>query len=289
MVSNPEKRMIMKAYVRGLLIATIALGATAVRAAPIIEDFNYTAGAPLSPQNGGTGMLGPWQTAYTFTIGSGSLSYPGTSSTGNRAVFTPDNYASSSATRELQMGSNGTTEWLSFLMNVSGNPSGMVTEMLFAPSSGNYLRIGKVSPADNVWGVLRNGDPEVLSNVPIVSNVTAMFVMRFDFNSDPAANDVVSIYVNPTTTTNPGTLLATFADNNFSSAWTTIQWGGYATVNPGAATASLDLIRGGSSYADVAPNVIAAVPEPATYTLLMAGLCLVGAATQRRKSQPPQA
>ena len=275
----------MQAYVRALLVTAIALGATAVNATPIAEDFNYTAGAGLSSQNGGTGFVGPWQTAYSFTVGSGSLSYPGTSSTGNRAVFTPAFYAVSSATRTLSMGTAGSTEWLSFLMDFSGNPSGMVTEMLFAPSSGNYLRVGKVDYTNNSWGVLRNGDPAVFSSVPIVSDVTAMFVMRFDFNADPTANDTVSIYIDPTSTTNPGTLLATFTDNNFGSLWTTFQWDGYATVNPGAATASLDAIRGGSSYADVAPNIISTVPEPGTYTLVMAGLCLIGAGAWRRKSR----
>lgn len=274
----------MQTYVRGLLVAAIALGATAARATPIAEDFNYTAGAQLSNQNGGTGMLGPWQTASDFTVGSGSLSYPGTSSTGNRAVYTPTSFASSSATRELQMGSNGTTEWLSFLMDFRGNPSGLVTELLFAPSSGNYLRIGKVAPTDNNWGVLRNGDPEALSTVPIVPGVTAMFVMRFDFNADPAANDTVSIYMNPTSATNPGTLLATFADNNFNSLWTAVQWEGWSQ-NPGLATASLDRIRGGSSYADVAPDVMAAVPEPETYAMMMAGLGIMGAVARRRRQR----
>jgi hypothetical protein len=277
--------MIMQAYVRALLVTAIALGATAVNATPIAEDFNYTAGAGLSPQSGGTGFLGPWQTAYNFTIGSGSLSYPGTSSTGNRAVFTPDGYASASATRTLSMGTNGTTEWLSFLMDFSGNPSGMVTEMLFAPTSGNDLRVGKVDYTNNNWGVLRNGDPAVFSSVPIMSDVTAMFVLRFDFNADPTLNDTVSIYIDPTSATNPGTLLATFTDNNFGSLWTSFQWEGFTTVSPVAATASLDAIRGGSTYADVAPNTISTVPEPGTYTLVMAGLCLMGAGAWRRKSR----
>jgi hypothetical protein len=279
----------MKNWIASLTLVHLALFAGPGQAAPLTEDFDYVAGAGLASQNGGTGWLGPWSAADTFSVAAGSLSYPGLSSVGNRGVYRATNFASSGATRTIGMGAGGTTLWMSFLMSVDGNPDGLVSDVLFAPSSGNYLRIGKVGAADNFWSVRRDGSAEILSTTPIVPGAAALFVMRFDFNADPTADDTVSIYIDPQAGAVPGAPVATYANNNFSSLFTSIQWEGLMgdfNAVPGAGTANLDRFRSGASYADVGPAATtnpSSVPEPSSAILAALGLALLGRRAARTK------
>lgn len=283
----------MKNWITRLAVAHTVAFAGVAQASPIVEDFDYAAGSGLANQNGGLGWFGPWAAADTVSIAAGSLSYPGLTSSGNRAVFAPTNYASSGAARGLALGADGTTLWLSFLMRMDGNPDGMETELLFAPASGNYLRVGKVGGADTAWGVRRDGGPTVLSSTPITPGETALFVMRFDLNADPGADDSLSLWVDPLAGSDPGTPLATFSNNNFSSLRTFVSYGGFVSFSAtaGAGTGSLDALRGGTSYADVAPagDTLPSVPEPSSVALLALGLAMARAAVWRRGVAPNNA
>ena len=275
----------MKIHHLGTAAAAQALFVGLAQAGPISEDFDYAPGI-LSNQSGGTGWLGPWTAGSTVVVAAGSLNYPGLTSSGNRSVFSTNNYASSGATRRIGMGADGTTLWLSFLMRTDGITDGLDGYLLFGPSTGNYLRVGKID-SDSFWSVRRDGTADIASTTPIVAGTTALFVMRFDFNADPNADDTVSLYIDPTSGAAPGAPVATYSNNNFSSFFTSMSWGGgMNTFNatPGLGSICLDGFRSGDSYAAVAPT--ATVPEGTSAALVALGLLLSGAATRRSRRQP---
>ena len=271
----------MKHHLACATATALALFAALAQAGPISEDFDYAAGAALSNQNGGTGWLGSWSAASNFVVAAGSLSYPGLSSSGNRGVYSAGDYSVDAATRYIGTGADGTTLWLSFLLRADGNPDGLTSYLSFGD-----LQVGKIA-SDSFWGVGRNGTADVLSTSPIVPGTSALFVMRFDFNADPAANDTVSIYIDPPAGASPGAPVASYTSLNFSSGAIAMDWVGYLNnfnATPDIGSVSLDGFSSGDSYAAVAPA--AAVPEATPAALMALGLVLVGAAARSQRRHP---
>ena len=282
----------MKTFKSGLLrwalLAMLLSGGSAFAdiIGPVFEDFQYPAGSLLDGQNGGTGWAGHWVGADNFYTAAGSLSYPGLLSSGNRAQFIPHDESSSNVIRTINaLGTDGGTTWLSFLMSIDGDVMGsdILAEVILDDGNGNHLYIGKSREGQANWGVFDalTGAGEVQSNIPIVSGAPVFVAVRFDLNANPAANDLVTVYFDPL----PGSPVPSVAGistngYNFSAGSDVLRLSG-GVINL-TAVANYDPIRGGTSYADVAPASVTPTPEPSSLTLMATVLAICGIMIRRR-------
>jgi hypothetical protein len=279
----------MKTFNSGLLrwalLAMLLSGGSAFAdiMGPVFEDFQYPAGSLLDGQNGGTGWAGHWVGADDFFTGAGSLFYPGLLSSGNRAQFIPYNEAGSNVIRTINaLGTDGATTWLSFLISIDGDVVGsdISADVRLDDGLGNHLYIGDPQSGRPNWGVLTQSG-FIPSNIPIVSGVPVFVAVRFDLNANPAANDLVTVYFDPT----PGLSLPSVPgistnSYNFSAGHDVLALDG--NVFQLTAVANYDPIRGGTSYADVSPASITPTPEPSSLTLMDTVLAICGIMIRRR-------
>jgi hypothetical protein len=273
----------MKKVIGGFLVV-IGLGlATTHASAQLLsyEGFNYSVGANLDTQSGGTGWAANWGqftgdgTGYTNT--SGSLSDP------THTLLTSGNKVSTGASSSsfearynqiTNYGGNGTTNFFSILirpdnLGASGQDSsggdGYFFLQLYGGSGvGNTLFAGKNSESAD-WGLVQGTttNNHSFSSIAAVSNQTVFLVVEGDYTSGA---DTFKLFVNPT----PGAPEPAVPSATLSFDIGTQNGLGINTGN--GAAASYDEIRVGTTFASVTP-----VPEPSAFVLVAFGLAsLVG-------------
>ncbi len=248
------------------LVLAIAAG-SAVASPYIYEGFNYTPGQQLDLLNGGTNFANVWQAAKpVYTIQSGSLSYEDLATSGNSATFSESNLAVSEASRSVLgkgLGNDGTTSWVSFLMDpgalaTDGVMQFSIEDMSVGMTNTNlgYYAVGAGSAVDS-------------STVPIVADQTVFVAIKMQFNSDPKGMDTATVYFDPT----PGLAAPDVAgltwNENFSSSIADLFFDAADTQSY-----SFDEIRIGDTYADVSPVNVASTPEPSF--IWLSGVAMLG-------------
>ncbi len=207
----------------------------------------------LNGMGGGAGWSNTWNgSTGPLVIGAGLVD-PGAVlpvSGGSVRVQASGGITSVAVSRDMaaSVGANGTTTWISFLLQPNGSGllhyggiefgSGSATTG-FAGYVGNNFEVGPAGPGSN----------SAVSGISATSLQTALLVLRIEH---AVGNDAVTLYVNPTPgETSPAATFSASASVDLSSFTRIAVVGGQAFGN---ANTLLDEIRVGQSYADVAPS-----------------------------------
>ena len=238
-------------------IAMAALGAgllapSAFAALAVYEPFNYTSAANLTTQNGGTGFSGAWTGATTATINASGLSYSLSPAVGLAGTTAAGTAVANSRTLTTALGANATTTYFSFLIRPDNVNTARNAE--FGVIGAANLWVGKsFSGTDNTHYILESGTAGSGTGLQATtttasSGTTVLLVLRADFAS---GNDTFKLYVNPTTSVEPGSAAATLTGIDLGTSITSLQFNG----NLGF---TFDELKVSTTYADV-------VPEPGTW------------------------
>jgi hypothetical protein len=211
------------------------------------EHFNYSPGAQLFYQNGGTGWKGNWNDGPiggSLKIGTDNLTYGNLTTSGSCAVVQQTSLPTGNS-RQLasQVGQSGTVVYFSMLLRPL-DPIGSATSGSYCALLLNGLYVGKTD-AGNSYGMDRRlAGGYVGSQVPAQQNTTVFLVLRATFN---AGNDRFDLWVNPV----PGQPLPAIPD----ATKTDLDVGTVTSVGIDASmNAEFDELRVGTSYAAVAPT-----------------------------------
>lgn len=253
-------------------LALCLLAAPASAAVIGFEGFDYTSGAPLSGQNGGSGWTGAWGAGNPLAfVATPGLSYGGLLTTGGAATATakpvpPGGGDITFEQRQLAsaVGADGTLLYLSVLMRPEtgfGFYGGLNLGSLFLGKSGPSTTYGLESLS--------------IASSSLVANVgeTVLLVLRAQFL---AGDDVFDLFVNPVVG-GPEPLVSD-ATLSFDLGTTNL-----ITINNAGAW-TVDEIRLGTTYGDVLPR---AVPAPAVAPLFITGLAAVALARWVARSRAP--
>jgi hypothetical protein len=268
------------------------------------EGFDYADGTNVRTQTGGFGWTGAWtdtgNASATETATAPGLTYGNLSVAGNKLTSRgQQNNAGANGTNAFlfrdtsqAFGTDGTTVWLSFISQRTGNKSSGGTAQplnyqrvfsmsLFNGSTTEQASIGELSndPAD-VWSL----NPDLTTFAPSAHTTTpldtqAFLLARIDFIAGTNA-DKIYLWVNPDLSLGEpatGTAAATVTDElSFNRVRLTVGGSQNTGANAGA-SGLFDEIRIGDTFADVT------VPEPSSLFLVMLGLALCDVARQRAR------
>jgi hypothetical protein len=263
-----------------LLVAGAGIAACfSTKAQVISETFNYTVGANLNGQNGGSGFSSAWSEGNDFDkIQSGNLSYPSFPSLGNSVSSVPPQDFSTAPFRAINTisGTDGTSLWVGYLFqkNSDNTQSFPVDSDYFGlvvyGSTGNGVFIG--DPGDSTKFAVGTAGAGTgageLSSTDVTLHSTAFLVAKIDFHSGA---DTISLFVNPDISA--GTPSTPSATKNNLDLGNITSIGFLAGWN---AVYSYDEIRAGATFSSV--------PEPVSAVWVL-GACGLFAVIRRYRAR----
>ncbi len=258
-----------------------------------IESFDYTAGANISGQSGGSGWRSPSNPTWTTNGTTGTVASPGLQYTDANADYSAflavGNTASLSNERNIRfldidtggvydnaglrgagnyIGGTGVDGdlWGSFMFTASDySASGAYTLFnLFTTAGGDGLAIRQSSAGSNFQ--LTNATATVIGTGSIALgslSTTAPNLIVYKYGFDSAANsDTFEVWLNPETAGDAADITLSGANLALNNIEIREVLGNVAL--------SLDEIRLGTEFTDVVP-----IPEPTSAALVLGGLSLL--------------
>ena len=233
------------------------------------EGFNYSNGASLNGQNGGTGWSGAWVNDYgsgaSLGVSATGLSYSGLSTTGKSATWASGGNGISEDSRSLPLVNSGVV-YIQFLAQFGATGGGGTPNLRLYSGSTLTGGVGSSGAAPaNVISILGT-DLNPLSNGTSSTSASLSSLNLIVTRIDYAANDT-RMWINPNLASfdysNPGTPNAIYS--GLAPAFDTIA---FYTRSPG----TVDELA-----------VYSAVPEPSSYAAFAGLGALVFVAYRRRQ------
>lgn len=225
-----------------LILLTLAPGS--VLATPLAYDgFDYTAGSSLTGKTAPTGFSSAYaEIGAGITVAAPGLVYTGLPVSGNRLNLSGVN-ASVAGSLASSPETVGTTIYFSYLMQV-GFGAGNAGISLYQGGTETLYTGNRNDSGTNYFGIDPKGGTAV--NSTSLSSDLSLLVFRVDFSASSAT---IRLYVNPTSSTEPGIPSATVTKN------AALTYDRIRIVSNGN-TGSIDEFRLGQTFGDVA------VPPP---------------------------
>ncbi len=259
----------------GLAVAAASVVIPASAQAKLIaqESFNYAPGA-LGPNNGGTGWTGGWYGATGVNmVTAGGFSWAGMTTSGNKARTGGNDQNEWRKLPATYGGPNGGTIWVSFIGKGDTTappeyPTSYAGLSLFSGPNSEPLFMGKPTLHDNWgWDDDRNKTP-VQTNIPFTEE--HLFVYRIDFG---ATAEQVRMFVDPAPNVIPLNSTAVLTSTNWAPfSFDRIRIASGCDPDP---QVSIDEIKIGTTFTDVGPLVVSAVPEPGSLSIISLGVVLL--------------
>jgi hypothetical protein len=187
-----------------LFACGIGAGGSAARAATAVESFDYAAGSKLIGQNGGSGWATAWGTVTSATtnsaIGSGSLTYPGVTSAGNKMISVATGNGDSRALRTLATSYSSGIVYFSTLAENLNDTLRYFGLALYNGSTEKVL-LGQNSGYPN-WtlsNVFTNGLAAGTLMSAVDSSALALLLLKVEFNASSVnpSYERLTFWVNP--------------------------------------------------------------------------------------------
>ncbi len=257
--------------------AVVACGANAGHAALLFtETFQYTLGANLAGQNGGTGFSAAWSGGNSTIVvglvsGSGSAVQVGTASTRQMA-------ATASTT--------GTSMYITYLMNATsfsgGNYTGISlfdggTEEMFMGIPWQAQKFGFDARAGNGAADIKSVDFTPLTN-------TSYLVALGLVPSATSGKVDVKMWATSNLAIDPDTLVAGTPNASLLGTKSNFSFSSLRIAGDYAGSLKVAGIASSPNVSEAASVSVNAVPEPATLGLIGVGAALVGLRAVRRRS-----
>lgn len=230
-------------------LATALLLATGSVQASLLaqESFDYDSGTPLAGTTGPLGFSEAYIASNTgLSVSAGGFSYGDLPVSGNKLDFSGTNSGNFGILTNSP-DAPGTTVYLSYLMKV--DPTAGYAGISLFEGSTEVLFTGKRGGSSNVFGL----EPKIGTSLDSALSCRrlSLVVCRIDFE---AASATIRMYVNPTAGAEPATADLTVTR---TSALTYDR----IRVQSTTATGSVDELRLGDTYADVAPLTYGTPPQ----------------------------
>ena len=245
--------------------AGIASQALSARAALLFsEPFQYTLGANLAGQNGGSGFSGVW--------GSGSSTIVAGLNGGGSAVAI--NSSGGAQTRQLSstLGTTGTTSYISYLMNSSDFNNGNYTgiDLVLGPST-SQLFLGIPFNARKFGFDAKNSLPIQTINFTPTTNTSYLVAIGLIPSATPGKVDI-KMWATSNLAIDPTTLVA--STPNAQLIGTRFNFTFDRILLDGNMPSSLKVsgLATSPSISEAVAVSVAAVPEPASLGLAVTGL-----------------
>lgn len=278
-----NKTGIWRGLTASIVAVMLALGASHAGATLLVyESFDYTASGTVVGGSGGTGFastgISTWSgdktvngsalTNSSTAIAQGSsLAYSGLTTAGGSVALTP---GTSSAPIYRSLGSNYSygTYYMSFLVQKTNSGTGNLVLSLLNGTASTQVLIGQLNQYDaaginDKWAIRTPSTGIATSSGVSITNAVTLLVLKVDMT---AGADTLSLYVNPTSSTEPGSANLTYSTDigQFNMIGLVSSYTYFAATT---VTGSFDEFRLGTTFADVAP-----IPEPGSVALVSLGL-----------------
>ena len=241
------------------------------------EGFDYTGGASLNLQNGGSGFSSAWtnDSSAVVNVSAPGFTYDGLPTVGNSVLVTGTTVTANSY-RYLSstLGTDSTTVWMSLIGQRVNNGSARYFNFALFNGGTEGLAVGEPSNRpEDLWS-LRVNATGAMSNSTASIYSQAFLLVRIDFGA--SNSDTVWMWANPDLSLGEpavGTAEAYLTGQNLTFNRLRLSAGNYNSGTNPEAIGYFDEFRLGDTYLDV-------IPEPATGLLAAVGLAFL--AVRRR-------
>ena len=263
---------------RGLVLTTIAFFGLTVLSANatsiFTENFQYTVGANLAEQNGGTGFSGAWQEGNSTIVA-------GLGGTGTKSL----QVGNESSRRSLlsAINTSGNSFYMSYIMNASSFSGGNYTGISLWSGSSENMFIGIPWASKSFGFDTHGGVDENIQTINFTPDPNTSYLVTFGLLPSLTSGKVdVKMWVTSNLSIDGNTLVSGTPNASLLGLRDNFSFDNVRVTGDYAGALKLSGLAAATTANEAINSTMTSVPEPSALSLLAIGLG--GLAMMRRRS-----